>query len=220
MLLVRLYWIHRQTNAKRILLASAKSIWDIRDREILSDVQYPFSPIGDLITCSESVMTCKMYSEACFIRFDDGCYIFRVRRGCNSFDLKMIDRRPYFPGRARLMELRVQNRLQEDNFNVQLSDVTKLRHLDDKVLPVYAIISLGDFIGIEMNRYCCAISRLWGSILRSKDRVNLVLYWMEETLRRIFKSIARVTFIVICLWQISSQIETAKSGHGTLTSVL
>jgi hypothetical protein len=48
MLLLKLYWINWQTESHSILLVSAKKIWNLRNREILSDVLFQYDAIRDL----------------------------------------------------------------------------------------------------------------------------------------------------------------------------
>jgi hypothetical protein len=63
-----------------------------------------------------------------------------------------------------------------------------LEHVEDycnNIIHVYASIRFTQFIGIEMNRYFCAASWLCGPITYSPDRVDFVLYWIEETLKGI-----------------------------------
>jgi hypothetical protein len=72
-------------------------------------------------------------------------------------------------------------------FNSRSGHVTELQHYHDNLLFACTIIQFAEFIGIEMDRYRCTITRLWGSIPYSVHRVDLMLYWMEETRRRILK---------------------------------
>jgi hypothetical protein len=86
--------------SESIVLVPARIIQSLRHQEISTGPQYRNDPVGNYIDCKELSITCERYSENCFGQFGDGRNIFRGKRDNESFDLNIIDLRPYSPGRT------------------------------------------------------------------------------------------------------------------------
>jgi hypothetical protein len=147
MLLISLYWIDWHGNAQPILLIPVEMMQSLRNQKILTNLEYIDDPVGNFNNYNSLMRLCDEYSESCFGRFENDCNIFRVRSGNKFIDLKMIDLKPYSPGRTGRMDFIVQHKLQGKQFN--------------NLLTICAIIPFIEFVGIQIDRYLCTTTRLW-----------------------------------------------------------